>query len=401
MLFATLAIFALATSAYARTHLKRHDHLSHRFGNRERSGATGTLDADAARSDLSTRSSYALVPLSAFFQPAEIATVRSGVERRALQCTNAPQIWAASRPGSCTTIFVPSTTSVWDGGRSITAAGAISQPYSGITESVPPSADGSATTAGGPNPTASSTNTSGLLTIGKRGLPYNDPSLTLAFAGKGISWVYNWGQEPDGAVVSGAEFVPMLWGLRYTNGWNAAARSAIDSGSTHLLSFNEPDQSSQSNMSPSVAAANHIIYMNPLAGNGVQIGSPAITNGLGTNPPMGIAWLSQFITACAGNCKIDFVDFHWYNTADSIQDFKQHVQDVINATATAGIPKVWLTEFQASGTDSDVEAFLAEALPFLDSNSAVERYAYFMCATGPGNLVDGDSLSNIGLAYVS
>jgi Glycosyl hydrolase catalytic core len=218
----------------------------------------------------------------------------------------------------------------------------------------------------------------------------------------GISWAYDWGNSPQGTILSGAEFVPMLWGLDSASSWNAAAKSAIASGSTHLLSYNEPDLSSQSNISPSVAATNHILSMNPLAGNGVQIGSPAVTNGAGTSPPMGIDWLNQFFTACNGKCQVDFVAFHWYDTADSIDYFKQHVQDVINAAAAAGVSKVWLTEFQAAGTDAEVEAFLAEALPFLDSTPAVERYAYFMCATGAGNLVDSSSsLSGIGQAYAA
>lgn len=248
----------------------------------------------------------------------------------------------------------------------------------------------------------SSTGGTGPSTGGKRGLSYNDASLTDAFAGKGISWAYNWGNSPQGTILSGAEFVPMLWGLNFVSPWNAAAKSAIASGSTHLLSFNEPDLSTQSNISPSVAATNHITYMNPFAGNGVQIGSPAVTNGAGTSPPMGIGWLNQFFTACGGQCKVDFVAFHWYNTADNIADFKQHVQDVINAAAAAGVSKVWLTEFQAAGTDAQVQAFMAEALPFLDSTPAVERYAYFMCATGAGDLLSSStSLSTIGEAYAA
>jgi hypothetical protein len=271
-----------------------------------------------------------------------------------------------------------------------------SVPTTFATSQVPSGATASSAAA------PSSTGSTGPSTGGKRGLSYNDASLTDAFAGMGISWAYDWGNSAQGTILSGAEFVPMLWGLNFVSPWNAAAKSAIASGSSHLLSFNEPDLSSQSNISPSVAATNHITYMNPFAGNGVQIGSPAVTNGAGTSPPMGIDWLNQFFTACGGQCKVDFVAFHWYNTADSIADFKQHVQDVINAAAAAGVSKVWLTEFQASGTDADVQAFLAEALPFLDSTPAVERYAYFMCATGAGDLLSSSSsLSSIGEAYVA
>jgi hypothetical protein len=257
-------------------------------------------------------------------------------------------------------------------------------------------ASSTASSAAVPNPT-----NAGPSTGDKRGLSYNDAALTNAFDGRGMTWAYNWGNSPNGTILSGLEFVPMLWGLEYTSSWNTAANLSISSGSKHLLSFNEPDEPSQSNMDPDTAAKNHITYMNPLAGNGVQIGSPAVTNGAGTNPPMGINWLSQFFAACAGGCGLDFVTFHWYATTASIDDFKQHVQNVTNMAAANGVSKVWLTEFQALGTDSDVQGFLSEALPFLDSMPEVERYAYFMCADGAGDLLSDTSLSAIGEAYAA
>jgi hypothetical protein len=216
-----------------------------------------------------------------------------------------------------------------------------------------------------------------------------------------MTWAYNWGSSPGGSLVSGVEYVPMLWGLQFESGWNSAAQSAIASGSTHLLSFNEPDLSTQSNIDPSTAATNHIQYMNPLSSSTVNIGSPAITNGNTTSPPTGINWLSQFFADCGGNCKVDFVAFHWYGSADSYDNFKLQVQDVISIAAANKVSKVWLTEFQPSGTDAEVEAFLAQALPFLDSTTAVERYAYFMCASGAGDLLSGTSLSSIGQAYTA
>jgi hypothetical protein len=275
------------------------------------------------------------------------------------------------------------------------SSAAMSVPTTFATSQVASSAASSAAVPSSTGGTSPSTG-------GQRGLSYNEASLTNAFAGQGMTWAYNWGNSPGGTILSGLEFVPMLWGLNSVSGWNAAAKSAIASGSTHLLSFNEPDLPTQSNIDPSTAATNHITYMNPLSGNGVQIGSPAITNSASTSPPQGIAWLTEFFTACAGNCKVDFVAFHWYATASSFAYFQQQVQDVISAAAAAGVSKVWLTEFQASGTDAEVEAFMAQALPFLDSTPAVERYAYFMCATGAGDLVDSSSsLSAIGQAYAA
>lgn len=242
-----------------------------------------------------------------------------------------------------------------------------------------------------------STPNTGGSTSGKKGLSYNDASLTEAFAGKGMSWAYNWAASPDGSIVSGAEYVPLLWGLSSVDSWASAAASAISSGSKHALGFNEPDLSTQSNIDPQTAATNHIKYMNPLAGQ-VEIGSPAITNGAGTSPLMGIDWLNAFFKACAGQCKVDFVAFHWYSDASQIDYFESHVQDVISAASQNGVGKVWLTEFGATGSDSEVASFLGQALPFLDSTAAVERYAYFMCSDGV--LVNGNSISSpIGEAY--
>ncbi|KIW41441.1 hypothetical protein, variant [Exophiala oligosperma] len=260
--------------------------------------------------------------------------------------------------------------------------------------------------ASGTFPTASSVSSSTPSTGGgsssgggKKGLSYNTASLTDAFAGKAISWVYNWGSTPDGTPLSGAEYVPMFWGSQSVSGWSSAVSSAISSGSKHVLSINEPDLASQANLDPETAAKLHIANVAPLSGQ-VQIGSPAVTNGAGTSPLMGIDWLNAFFKACAGQCNIDFVAFHWYADAGQIANFQQHVQDVIDAASSNGVNKVWLTEFGATGSDSDVANFLSQAVEYLEGQSAVERYAYFMCSDGI--LVNGNSISSpIGSAYVS
>ncbi|RMZ83296.1 hypothetical protein DV738_g1344, partial [Chaetothyriales sp. CBS 135597] len=249
--------------------------------------------------------------------------------------------------------------------------------------------------------TASSTGSSDS-SSGKLGLSYNTASLLSAFDGTSASWAYNWAATPDGTISSDLEFVPMLWGLKTVSAWSDGVASSIASGSKHVLSFNEPDLSSQANMQPADAAASHIEYLNPLAGQ-VEIGSPAVTNGAGTSPLMGIDWLNSFFDSCDGKCQVDFVAFHWYDAASNIEGFKSHVQDVIDAAAQNGVSKVWLTEFgTTSGTDDEKAAFITEATSFLDSTSAVERYAYFMVGEGSGQLLSSSStLSTLGLAYVS
>ena len=238
------------------------------------------------------------------------------------------------------------------------------------------------------------------LSSNKRGLAYNSAALTSPFAGKDIAWAYNWGADPDGTIVSGAEYVPMLWGQDSISAWDEKVMSAIAAGSKHVLSFNEPDLGSQANLDPARAAQLHIDNMNRLAGQ-VQIGSPAITNGNSQNPLTGINWLQQFFFECNKQCQVDFVAFHWYGDASNVKDFQSHVTDVIGVAQSVGVRKVWLTEFRASGSDADAEAtFLTQATSFLDTATDVERYAYFMCADGI--LVDGGSIASpIGVAYIS
>ncbi|KAK5188098.1 hypothetical protein LTR72_011090 [Exophiala xenobiotica] len=134
------------------------------------------------------------------------------------------------------------------------------------------------------------------LATAKRGLSYNDPSLTAAFQGAMVTWGYDWTTRTRELPLE-IEYVPMLWGLGKTSTWTSDATAAIEAGSRHLLSFNKPDIPTQANLSPEVAAASHILYMNPLSDR-AWIGSPAISNGVSENQTMGIAWLTQFFKAC-------------------------------------------------------------------------------------------------------
>ena len=238
--------------------------------------------------------------------------------------------------------------------------------------------------------------TSGVPSSGKKGLCYNEPSLTEAFANTGMTWAYNWGASSGGSIVSGAEYVPMLWGASEASGWSSAVQAAISSGSSHVLSFNEPDMSTQSNISAQVAAQLHIANMGDLGS--VQVGSPAITNGNSQSPPMGILWLQQFFSACGGQCKVDFVAFHYYADTN-LQTLQDHVNDVISTAQANGINQVWLTEWSASGSDDEVAQFITDASAWLNQQASVGRYTYFMC--NETILLSGSSLSTLGQAYAA
>lgn len=87
--------------------------------------------------------------------------------------------------------------------------------------------------------------------VRKRGLAYNDASLTHFFNGFKVSWAYNWysapvdsTSHPSAALNLSQTFVPMLWSdtSDLTSVWAANAQAALDAGADHLLAFNEPDQ---------------------------------------------------------------------------------------------------------------------------------------------------------------
>ncbi|KAN0110307.1 glycoside hydrolase family 128 protein [Hyaloscypha variabilis] len=243
--------------------------------------------------------------------------------------------------------------------------------------------------AAAPIATSSSSTTS---SSAKRGLAYNDVSLLSGFeSSKSISWAYDWGSSSDGTIPSAFEFVPLLWGLAssFTSGWNAAATAAIAAGSTHLMCFNEPDLSSQSNISPADAAAGFLQYMQPFAGK-AQLGAPAVTNG---GSPMGLTWLGNFLDACT-DCQIDFVCIHWYNggDADAFMDY------VDQAYTAGGNRPLWITEFQGEGDATAQNSFLETVIPQLDASPKVARYAYFMASDG-NLLSSGTSLSALGTTF--
>jgi len=273
------------------------------------------------------------------------------------------------------------------------AAPATTEAAAPVAPTTAEAAEPATTTAAASTASAAPASTSGK----KRGLAYNDPSLLSGFVGDNskVSWAYSWSQVND--LTDDLEFIPMLWGPgdNHVNTWQANAKTAIAAGSSALLSFNEPDNAGQSNLDPATAASAHIQYMNPFQGQ-ARISTPSITNS-GT-AGQGIDWLKQFVSACAGNCALDFVAVHWYsNNGD---DFLSHLEAVYEEF---NLP-VWVTEFAPVGNEVDYNDFLSNAVNELDNNSKysfVERYSYFMVADD--SLCTGGQPNTLGntFAYAS
>jgi hypothetical protein len=220
-----------------------------------------------------------------------------------------------------------------------------------------------------------------------------------------VRWWYNWAKTPDGGVASsyqglGVEYVPMIWGSNFISG----AASQIPKGSKYLLTFNEPNFGSQSNLTPEQAAAlwPQIEQIANSFNPPLKIVSPSPNYCGGscneTNP---FTWFDKFFAACP-NCRVDYIAVHWY--ACTLSALKSHITNA----KKYGKP-IWLTEFSCLDSPGDAageKTYMDQAVPYLESEPAVFRYAWFTGrdgAAGREALLGSGSgtLTPLGQDYVS
>lgn len=216
-------------------------------------------------------------------------------------------------------------------------------------------------------------------------------------------WGYDWEARADdqGAMYKlpgGCEFVPMIHddSDMFVNAWTGGdAQKAIDAGSKHLLSFNEPDHCGPSDQGGTCipvdrAVAKHKELMGPFCGKDIKIGAPAVTNGGEENK--GLKYLQNFLDKCS-DCQIDFINIHWQSEGDCpVSTFTDHVKAAHDQT---GKP-VWVTEFQAPKASADPVKFMKDATSWLEQQDYVKRYAYWSV---DAKLTNGNALNDLGAAY--
>ena len=234
----------------------------------------------------------------------------------------------------------------------------------------------------------------------KRGAAYYDISTVPALSNSGVvSWAYNWGGSLSGSLPTDVEFIPMLWGAKDFGGWATTIETVLSSGSNYILGFNEPDIASQANMSPSDAANYYQTYITPYSGKAKLI-SPSVTSS--TDSGVGLSWFESFMSSCQ-DCSISGLAVHWYGT--TADEFKSFVTQAISTASAHGLSELWITEFALSADlngSSDLAttaAFINEVIPWLESQTAVTRYSYFMCAEN--YLLSNNAVNQAGQAYTS
>jgi hypothetical protein len=209
-----------------------------------------------------------------------------------------------------------------------------------------------------------------------------------ALAESGASWYYNWGSAPSGIAAPGVSYVPMIWGAADVT--TATLDQARQEGSV-LLGFNEPDLSSQSNMSVQQA----LDLWPKLMATGMTLGSPAVSSGAAT--PGG--WLDQFMQgAKARGYRVNFITVHWYGgnfeTAAAVSELQQYLQAIYDRYH---LP-IWVTEFALTNfsgatptfpAQSQQAEFLTAAASMLAGLPYIQRYAWFALPVSAGSGTTG------------
>jgi len=245
----------------------------------------------------------------------------------------------------------------------------------------------------------------------KRGVAYGHHSVAdLAALSSGVSWWYNWDFKPEQALRTGAyrdlgvQYVPMVWGASSDR---AAAKAAIEGDAGALLGFNEPNFGAQANLSAQAAAELWPELEAIADARGLRLVSPAVNFCGGdckdTDP---FHYLDAFFAACAG-CRVDAVAMHVYVGCSPAGDNKAEwlIQHIETYKRRFSQP-LWLTEFACDSAKSTAEqqAFLEDALAYLEAEPRIERYAWFSGrADNVANvdlLAESGKLTPLGQAYV-
>lgn len=190
------------------------------------------------------------------------------------------------------------------------------------------------------------------------------------------TWFYNWGTSTDWTTNPNAndstynqEFVPEKWGTG-----DAAHKLLELKNVSHLLGYNEPDHTEQSNVSVEKA----IEEWPQLLRTGLRLGSPATTN---------FSWLYSFMSeAKKKNYRVDYVVIHAYWGGLSGNEWYAKLKEVHDKT---GCP-IWIKEWNnganwtkegwPSGTEAQQQKQLndlKQILTVMDTCSFVERYSIY------------------------
>lgn len=228
-----------------------------------------------------------------------------------------------------------------------------------------------------------------------------------------FDWYYTWKPHEDGIDTftnNDIEFIPMLWGINDVTLQNIEL--VQDKKSPYLLTFNEPDNLSQANMSVEEA-----IELWPMVQRTNKIlGSPAVAyeNSVLHND----GWLQRFMEEIKSReYHVDFLCIHRYTeTWNTIEEALDDLRNYLLKIYEKYKKPIWLTEFSLikwnSYTTGDFPSeemqcqYARKVQEMLNELPFVERYAWFSASSYNSGeyentflFTQDGTLTNIGKAY--
>jgi hypothetical protein len=222
-----------------------------------------------------------------------------------------------------------------------------------------------------------------------------------------ISWYYNWEQTENEACTNGqgGVFVPMIWGHtgseQSASGITSSISSFVSKGYPYVLGFNEPDNSTQSNIVVATAVSLWPSFLNPA----IKTVSPATQANT-----TGQAWFTTFIgdvNANSTGLRTDVIGLHWYGwNAGSCDAAASQLNGYLNwAEGFAGNRPIWLTEWgclnDSAPDETTVVNFYKGALAVFAKHPRVQRYAWYPWSTNLALTNSDGSLTALGTVYAA
>ena len=294
--------------------------------------------------------------------------------------------------------FNPSTTQLDDLGRKNFSAPAATSDTASDTAPVPMikpvTSGGDPTTIEHPEKIGIGTGTWGTIT---------GPVMADDIDRVGAAWYYTWTTTPvqkDNrfySVPTKATFMPMIWGPKNTD---RDSLKSVDKSLPALLSFNEPDNKNQANMT----VENALELWPALEQMGMRLSSPAPSS----DAPHPAAyflkpdsWFGKFMAGAEKNKRrVDFLALHYYS--DDL-DVSRMEADLRAAYTLYGRP-IWVTEWALvdwANTDKfsfeQTRQFFIDATQMMDDLPFIERHAWFgMYRGGDGWFINTEIFDNNG-----
>jgi hypothetical protein len=221
------------------------------------------------------------------------------------------------------------------------------------------------------------------------------------------SWYYNWGQTENEACSNGkgGVFVPMIWGHtgseQSASGITSSVASFVGKGYPYVLGFNEPDNSTQSNIPVATAIALWPSFLNP----SIKTVSPAAQAN-----STGQAWFTTFIgdvNANSTGLRTDVIGLHWYGwNAGSCDAAASQLASYLSwAEGFTGNRPIWLTEWgclhDSAPDPQTVLNFYNGALAVFARHPRVQRYAWYPWSTNLALTNSDGTLTALGTAYAA